>query len=267
MVERHKDNLMVPVQEGYEISKFNAVRHGVLSRHTVLPWETRDEYEALLNALVEEYDPAGPTEAHLVEELAGIVWRKRRLKLAEAADLHGELRRVITNSSSWTIKSALVLQPEQNGDFDWMSDIFTMDSAKLSEELNDANNSLQKAKHAYDKLEKNQPEVYEKALKILLPGTEEWWLETLEEDSDYKANAESLLKFLDEEVIPYFSQRLAVLQHHDAIMNLAYGKAIDVEKMNNLSRYEVFLDRKLERTLSMLLKLKDLRQEPTSDAE
>lgn len=81
MVESNKKNLMVPVQESYGISKFNAVRHGVLSRYTVLPWEARDEYEALLSALVEEYAPAGPTEAHLVEELAGVMWRKRRLNL------------------------------------------------------------------------------------------------------------------------------------------------------------------------------------------
>src|SRR5205085_7267406 len=38
----------------------------------------------LLEALVEEYRPRGPTEDHLVEEIAGIIWRKRRLRLAEA---------------------------------------------------------------------------------------------------------------------------------------------------------------------------------------
>ena len=66
-------------------SRFNALRHGVLSVHTVLPWESGAEYEALLNALVEEYAPHGPTEEHLVEEIAGVIWRKRRLRLAEAA--------------------------------------------------------------------------------------------------------------------------------------------------------------------------------------
>jgi hypothetical protein len=36
-------------------------------------------------ALAAEHAPQGPTEEHLVEELAGILWRKRRLRLAEAA--------------------------------------------------------------------------------------------------------------------------------------------------------------------------------------
>lgn len=65
--------------------RFNATRHGVLSRYTVLPWEDADEYGAVWDALREEHGPRGPTEEHLVEELAGIIWRKRRLRLAEAA--------------------------------------------------------------------------------------------------------------------------------------------------------------------------------------
>jgi hypothetical protein len=68
-----------------EITRFNALRHGVLSRYTVLPWEDADEYHALVAALVAEHAPQGPTEEHLVEEVAGILWRKRRLRLAEAA--------------------------------------------------------------------------------------------------------------------------------------------------------------------------------------
>ena len=65
--------------------RFNATRHGVLSRYMVLPWEDGEEYGAVLAAFREEHAPQGPTEEHLVEELTRIVWRKRRLRLAEAA--------------------------------------------------------------------------------------------------------------------------------------------------------------------------------------
>jgi len=57
----------------------------MLSRYTVLPWEDADEYRSLVEALVSEHILQGPTEEHLVEEVAGILWRKRRLRLAEAA--------------------------------------------------------------------------------------------------------------------------------------------------------------------------------------
>ena len=71
-----------------ELPRFNALRHGVLSRYTVLPWEDETEYQSLLGALLAEHSPNGPTEEHLVEELAGIFWRKRRLRLAELAAHH-----------------------------------------------------------------------------------------------------------------------------------------------------------------------------------
>src|SRR5215469_3490660 len=91
---------------GYESSRFNAVRHGVLSEHTVLPWENKAEYEALLNALVEEHAPRGPTEDHFIEEIAGVIWRKRRLRFAEAASYRRGLEKT-ANPLSGTIDRAL----------------------------------------------------------------------------------------------------------------------------------------------------------------
>jgi hypothetical protein len=43
-------------------------------------------------------------------------------------------------------------------------------------------------------------------------------------------------------------------------MEQAFGESHDPDKLERLSRYEVHLDRKLERTLAMLLRLKELRQ-------
>jgi hypothetical protein len=78
----------LPQQRGgnYEVARFNALRHGILSQHTVLPWEDGEEYRALLEALLAEHQPRGPTEEHLVEELAGIIWRKRRLRRNQGKD-------------------------------------------------------------------------------------------------------------------------------------------------------------------------------------
>src|SRR3954469_9667365 len=96
----------LPKTGGTDITRFNALRHGVLSRYTVLPWESADEYEAVLAALVAEHAPQGPTEEHLVEELAGILWRKRRLRLAEAAAHRRGLDRTLVSHRE-TLKVAL----------------------------------------------------------------------------------------------------------------------------------------------------------------
>ena len=39
----------VVVPGNYETTRFNALRHGVLSRYTVLPWEDEAEYQSLLD--------------------------------------------------------------------------------------------------------------------------------------------------------------------------------------------------------------------------
>ena len=44
------------------------------------------------------------------------------------------------------------------------------------------------------------------------------------------------------------------------IREQAFGESLDPDKLERLGRYEVHLDRKFERMLSMLLRLKDLRQ-------
>lgn len=100
-----KIDIAVP-SDGYDASRLNPVRHGILSRFTVLPWEDAAEYEALLDALTEEHAPAGPTETHLVVELAGVLWRKRRLRLAEIATYQRGLQ--VVSDSSRTAQSALV---------------------------------------------------------------------------------------------------------------------------------------------------------------
>src|SRR6266478_3134671 len=98
----------LPAETGStEITRFNALRHGVLSRYTVLPWEDADEYQAIVAALVAEHAPQGPTEEHLVEEIAGILWRKRRLRLAEAAAHRRGLEGTLVSYRE-TVKVALV---------------------------------------------------------------------------------------------------------------------------------------------------------------
>ena len=103
-----------------ELTRFNAVRHGILSRHTVLPWESREEYESVLAALVAEHVPQGPTEEHLVEELAHIMWRKRRLRLAEAAAHRRALGTVLSSLSPFSAEERAVISIPPNSEGEWI---------------------------------------------------------------------------------------------------------------------------------------------------
>ena len=115
MTKGGKQEVAAVGHNSYAGTRFNAVKHAVLSRYTVLPWEDAGEYEGLFSAFVEEHMPEGPTETHLVEELAGIVWRKRRLRLAEASAMREGLHRA-TRSYSDTGEAALVCVSGARGD-------------------------------------------------------------------------------------------------------------------------------------------------------
>jgi hypothetical protein len=58
----------------------------------------------------------------------------------------------------------------------------------------------------------------------------------------------------------WFETRRKELANRPLIREQAFGEALDPDKLERLGRYEVHLDRKLERMLVMLLRLKDLRQ-------
>ncbi len=109
-------------------------------------------------------------------------------------------------------------------------------------------------------------DAYQRALEALVPGTREWWLETLEDwaeesEPEYEASVESLTGWLEEEAIPYFGKRDAELANRELIREHALGEALTANAFEKVARYEAHLDRKLERTLAMLIRLQDLRRE------
>jgi hypothetical protein len=73
--------------EGKERSKHNATRHGIFSSVVVLKGEARWEYETLLDSLWKSFGPEGGLEELLVEKIAVISWRQRRLLEAEGAEV------------------------------------------------------------------------------------------------------------------------------------------------------------------------------------
>jgi len=94
-------------RNNYEPVRYNAMKHGILSKQVVLVHEDTEEFSTLLASLVEEHQPAGITEMHLLEELACIIWRKRRILLAEGAHINRGLHSVINNKLRSTIPTAV----------------------------------------------------------------------------------------------------------------------------------------------------------------
>lgn len=72
---------------GKAIASRNALKHGIFSDAIVLKGESRERYQSLLKSLWETLEPEGRLEELLVEKLAAISWRHRRLLVAESAEI------------------------------------------------------------------------------------------------------------------------------------------------------------------------------------
>lgn len=251
-----------------EITRFNALKHGILSRYTVLPWEDAEEYRALVSALTDEHSPEGPTEEHLVEELAGILWRKRRLRLAEAASHRRGLEDAL---APWrdTVKAALV-HLGARGQSEDLIDAIRATTEDTEEVLRDLRDDEAMTYEALALLSSPRNDLYEAALAALRDDTREWWEDTLEcelEDDEEPSSADcnSLRRFLGDHVLPWYAARRRELANRPLIREQAYGDSLNARNMEQLARYEVHLDRKLERILTMLIRLKDLREAAVGD--
>lgn len=73
----------------------NPLRHGLTSKHLILPGESLEAFEALHTDMREHFGPATPTEEALVAKLAESEWRLTRARRVETDTLHLLVEQVI----------------------------------------------------------------------------------------------------------------------------------------------------------------------------
>lgn len=240
----------------YDAVRYNAMKHGILSRYTVLAHEDADEYRELLAALIAEHQPAGATEGHLVEELAGTMWRKRRVLQAEGANINHGLRHAAKNPEV-VVPAAVPFEFGLSGKGSDLRDLMTMTTEDATERQRDARHDLEQTQKAAAILRRGGANAYDKALRSLLPDSRDWWQKHVEEE-EYPATAEGLAEFILEHLEPVCIGMEKEARHHEAIKAQALGEGLQVHRLETLTRYESHLDRKFARTLAMLVKLKEL---------
>jgi hypothetical protein len=229
----------------------------------VLPWEDESEYEKLLNAIVTEYKPQGPIEEHLVEEITGIIWRKRRLRMAEQAAHFRALHRAVHEQYPSMSGAALVLTAPGfvgrtrgfegrtrgilNADEDWK----VVALAKLQD--NEA-----RAVAAFNILNTSDG-TYERGLSEFNNGQKE---EFKAYERMYSPNSSRILiEYIKGTLFPAYRDQRLEIEHYSLIRYQALGESVDTAALEPLGRQEVRLDRKLERNVAMLVKLQSMRAE------
>lgn len=243
----------------YDTSKYNAVKHGVLSKEAVLDWESQDDYNSLLVAFEEEYLPQGITEAYLVTELAQIIWRKRRLRMAEKAMVKFNLKMCGDNTINRAIYGHSIIRKVGGR----VEDAFRGTEQEAQEEIKE----LQKAFTHYKKI-LDKDYTYEEYLHHIDDDLKSNWHEWLDDKTSYyNKDVESFKRFIQKVYLDFYQEQLNPLLVRDAIKYEAICEAVEpTKKYDNLSRYESHLDRKFEKTLGMIVKLQELRGQPASES-
>lgn len=256
---------------GTSVTRFNALRHGILSRHALLPWEDAAEYADLLAALAAEHAPVGPTEEHLVEELAGIIWRKRRVRMAEAA-AHGlglhDAAKPFRDTASAALAHLSGVKPSVA-----VAEAVDADAETSSAELKALETERLAVERALETASSDVEETYEAAVAALGEGVASAWADALAvdpndlevDDTALTPTSGDLVDFLDQKALPGLERRRAEIEARPRVRDQALGQSLDPNRLDRLARYETHLDRKLERMLAMLIRLKDLRAADSAD--
>jgi hypothetical protein len=106
----------------------NATRHGAFAHAILLPTESGEAFDILADATFQEFDPATPFEASLVEDMISARWRAKRFAIMERALIKLKLQRL----------------EQQAADTDEMSELDAADITGLAfQELADNSQALQ----------------------------------------------------------------------------------------------------------------------------
>src|SRR5262249_23243826 len=95
-------------QAGKERSRLNAWKHGLSAKMLIIVDESATDFDRLRADLMEQYDPQSVLECEMVERLAAILWRLRRVPCFEAAILDARHQQV------WNQKNyCRLMKPDQ----------------------------------------------------------------------------------------------------------------------------------------------------------
>jgi hypothetical protein len=110
-------------QAGKARSRLNSRKHGLTAKMLIIAGENADDFDELRAELLDEHNPQLALECELVERLAGILWRLRRVPLFEAAIIDARQAHVADLNMSWEAMRSFTYQEGEDGDEDGAEDV------------------------------------------------------------------------------------------------------------------------------------------------
>jgi hypothetical protein len=89
--------------DGKAKSSKNSLAHGLTAQDIVIADEDPEEFERLRAGLQADFEPTSTIELELVERLAGLLWRLRRIPVLEGALLDARREETSTGAEDFTL--------------------------------------------------------------------------------------------------------------------------------------------------------------------
>ena len=266
-------------QRGKRNSRHNALKHGIFSQVVLLDDERRNEFDSLLSGLRNDLEPVGALEEVLVEKLASLLWRHRRLIVAEGAEIRkgreflewDERRRQDDEMSKF-----LTYELESRGLIRKKANPIVLETCLSLLTVLEALIEKQGFDEAIDKklltrLYGNTPSADE--LESLLDSYSRWLKNALFAGSTGKENGlkspeECKNKFLEElneeiERLQDYQKERAQIESSRMKVESLSRNVPGAPQLDRLLRYETTLEKAFDRTLNQLERLQRIRKGQT----
>jgi len=264
-------------EQGKQRASQNATKHGIFSKVIVLKNESRTEYGRLVARLWESLQPEGALEELLVEKIATITWRKRRLLLAESAEIRKNMEFVEWDQRDRDQKEAEQIGsvPTDETNHGLIREIYNPDVlecclqhlAELRQKIEEVGFDSQQDVFALAKVygDRDEKRLYED-----LYDSYETWLETSEcsreeRECDGLASPaqcrKNFLQEINEEIrrLKRDQEARTSIQTTRTELETVCRNVPDGPGFDRLLRYEASLERSFDRTLSQLERLQRMR--------
>ena len=235
--------------DGKAKSSKNSLAHGLTAQDIVIADEDPEEFERLRAGLQADFEPTSTIELELVERLAGLLWRLRRIPVLEGALLDARREETSTGAKDFTL-------PVTEMQLGILNDVWTRLQDREHQELLTRIEGL----YAFPKSEGTSEEIDWEAIigQVDESGSKRSASHARESDELDKPKSASIEALKDPE--RYHSRRLRLrIGDPDGQSRRSIGTGLalikDAEKhdvLGKLARYEASLANAVTRTLSLL---------------
>jgi hypothetical protein len=135
--------------EGRAAVRLNSLKYGLYAETLILPGEDPAAFEALLDRLDAEHQPATPTEEAFVSQIAMATWRRARIQRMEAAFYKSEHKACIGHDKWYgelDDTGRLALIAERDAGAKRLLDSFSRQEARLDRAIKSAVQELRRCR-------------------------------------------------------------------------------------------------------------------------